>query len=377
MPHIPSALRYYGWRRGEGPAGKIDGLIIKYDYYCQFKIDPLHSGHICICANRPMRVKDSLPMAVCFRGINIAVSLSRLFAGLFGLAILGGSLQAQESMPVEVTDALGREVRIESSRRVLTLGSDVTEIVFALGAGERIIAVDRGSRFPAMAATKSNVGYRRRLSPEGVLSLDPDLILAAEDIGPPEAVEVLKKIAIPLVLVPKENSGEGIRRKIALIAEALALEAEGRMLAETVLENFEKAANLTRAIPMEKRKKVVFFHGIERLTAAGADTAADAIIRYAGGVNPMSRFQGYKAASEEDLIELAPDTILMMSNRRGGPTPEEVFSKRALALTPAARNGSLIVLDGAYMIGFGPRTADAVRDLANALYAKELLQPEE
>ncbi|SEB73475.1 iron complex transport system substrate-binding protein [Nitratireductor aquibiodomus] len=305
-------------------------------------------------------------MALRLRKLSIRVLLFWL------CAVACGSAQAQESGPVRIVDALGRDVRIETSRRVLTLGSDVTEIVFALGAGDRIVAVDRGSRFPEAASSKHNVGYRRRLSAEGVLSLDPDLILAAEDIGPPEVVEVLKKIAIPMVLVPKQNTGEGIRRKIALIASALALEAEGRALAGDVLANFEKATKLTEAIPVEKRRKVVFFHGVERLTAAGAGTAADAIIRYAGGLNPMDRFEGYKAASEEDLIELAPDTILMMSNGRGGPTREEVFSNRALALTPAARTGSLIVLDGAYMIGFGPRTTDAIRDLAEALYGAEL-----
>jgi iron complex transport system substrate-binding protein len=57
-----------------------------------------------------------------------------------------------------------------------------------------------------------------------------------------------------------------------------------------------------------------------------------------------------------------------MGDGKGGPTPREVFGNRALAATPAAANGALIVLDGAYMIGFGPRTADAIRDLANALY---------
>ncbi len=291
---------------------------------------------------------------------------------VIALALLLPAAQAQDEASVQVSDALGRLVRITSTQRVVTLGSDITEIVFALGAEDRIVAVDRGSRFPEDATSKDNVGYRRRLSTEGLLSLNPDLILAAEDIGPPETVDVLKQIEIPLVLVPKHDSGEGIRRKIELVAAALSLETEGRKLAEEVLEKFDSATRLADMIPQAKRKKVVFFHGVERLTAAGADTAADAIIRYAGGINPMDAFQGYKAASEEKLIELAPDVILMMSNGRGGPTPDEVFSNRALSVTPAAQTRSLIVLDGAYMIGFGPRTADAVRDLTKALYGVEL-----
>ena len=149
---------------------------------------------------------------------------------------------------------------------------------------------------------------------------------------------------------------------------ALKGEEEGERLKQSVLADFTKAASLTAALPPEKRKKVVFFHGLTRLSAAGAGTAADAIIRYAGGINPMSEMQGYKAASEEYLLKAAPDAILLMSDGKGGPTADHVFSIPALRATPAAKTRSLIVLDGPYMIGFGPRTAGAVRDLATALY---------
>ncbi len=275
---------------------------------------------------------------------------------------------------VTVTDALGRTVEVPPATRILTLGSDVTEIVYALGAGERVTAVDRGSRFPEDTASKPNVGYRRQLAAEGIVSLSPDLILAAEDIGPAEVVEVLKTLAIPIVFVPEDNSGAGISRKIALIAATLALDAQGETLSATVARDLDAATALTAHIPEAERKKVVFFHGLLRLTAAGNGTAADAIIKLAGAKNPMDVVDGYKAASEEKLIELAPDTILMMGNGNGGPTAAEVFSNRALSATPAARTQSLVVLDGAYMIGFGPRTAGAVRDLATALYGEQLLQ---
>lgn len=273
-----------------------------------------------------------------------------------------------QAMAQSLIDAAGRQVEVGPAQRILTLGSDVTEIVYALGAGGRVIALDRGSRYPAETLSKPNVGYRRALSSEGVLALGPDLIIASEDIGPPPVVEVLKTTSIPLLLVPEDNSPAGIERKIALIAAALKLQEEGRRLAETVRADFAAAMRLTAAIPPEKRKKVVFFHGLARLSAAGAGTAADAIIRYAGAVNPMREMQGYKAASEEYLLKAAPDAILLMSDGKGGPTADTVFSLPALKPTPAARDRALIVLDGAYMIGFGPRTAEAVRDLAMALY---------
>jgi iron complex transport system substrate-binding protein len=267
-----------------------------------------------------------------------------------------------------VIDAFDREVKIVSPGRIVTLGPDVTEIAFALGVGDSIVGLDRSSKYPADAGTKPDVGYRRALSAEGVLALRPDLILAAEDVGPPEVVDILKSLSIAVVFVPEDNSLAGIRRKIALIAATLDRDAEGRQLSQSVSADFEAATRLAERVPEHARKKVLFFHGLARLTAAGDGTAADAIIGYAGAANPFTGVKGYKAVSEEVLLDMAPDTILMMGNGSGGPTPEEVFAVPALRMTPAAANRSLIVLDGPYMLGFGPRTAGAIRDLANALY---------
>jgi len=271
-----------------------------------------------------------------------------------------------------VTDALGREVKITAASRVVTLGPDVSEIAFALGVGDDIVGLDRSSRYPAETASKPNLGYRRQLSAEGILALRPDLIVAAEDIGPPEVVDILKTLSIPVVFVPEDNSLEGINRKIELIAATFERPTEGEALAKSVSADFEAAAKLAEAVPQGARRKVLFFHGLLRLTAAGNDTAADSIIGYAGGLNPFDGVRGYKAVSEEVLLDMAPDTILMMSDGKGGPTPEEVFAVPALATTPAAKNRSLIVLEGPYMLGFGPRTAGAIRDLALALYPEHI-----
>lgn len=287
------------------------------------------------------------------------------------LAFLPVQLHAGERT---VTDTFGRSVVIASDKRIITLGPDVTEIAFALGAGDRIVAVDRSSRYPAATAAKVNVGYRRQLSAEGLLALQPDLILAAADIGPPEVVDILKTLSIAVVFVPENNSVAGIHEKIGLIAETLGSEAEGDRLSDTVSADFDATMKLVGQVPDSARKKVLFFHGLLRLTAAGDGTAADAIIGYAGGVNPFKGVKGYKAISEEVLIDMAPDTILMLDDGKGGPTRDEVFSVPSLKPTPAGENRSLIVLDGPYMLGFGPRTASAIRDLAFALYP-EFLNP--
>ncbi|MCD4513616.1 ABC transporter substrate-binding protein [Brucella pseudogrignonensis] len=256
----------------------------------------------------------------------------------------------------------------KEASRIVSLGPDVTEIIFALGAGDKIIAVDRSSKYPAETATKANVGYRRSLSPEGILTLNTDLIIASEDIGPPETTDVLNQSAVEILYIPVDNSRAGLVKKIGLIAKRLDLEKEGDALTQKVIDDFDAATAYASKISAEKQKKVVFFHGLARLSGAGSDTAADAFIRYAGGINPLSVYSGYKPVSEEWLVKAEPDVVLMLSDGNGGPTREEVFSHKALQQTPAANSQSLVVLEGPYMLGFGPRTAEAIRKLAAALY---------
>ena len=292
-------------------------------------------------------------------------------AAAVGLALVLAAVSAQAvAAERTVTDAFGRDVRVGSAERIVTLGPDVTEIAFALGVGDRIVGLDRSSRYPAEAMEKPNVGYRRSLSAEGLLALRPDLIIAAQDIGPPEMVDILKGLSIAVVFVTEDNSLEGIGRKIGLVAATL--DRDGEELAKSVKADFEAAARMAERVPDAARKKVLFLHGLARLTAAGDGTAADAIIGHAGATNPFDGVNGYKAASEEALLTMAPDTILMLGDGNGGPTPEEVFAVPALRNTPAAANRSLIVLDGPYMLGFGPRTAGAIRDLTMALYPEYL-----
>ncbi|ANG97835.1 ABC transporter substrate-binding protein [Brucella pseudogrignonensis] len=256
----------------------------------------------------------------------------------------------------------------KEASRIVSLGPDVTEIIFALGAGDKIIAVDRSSKYPAETATKANVGYRRSLSPEGILTLNTDLIIASEDIGPPETTDVLNQSAVEILYIPVDNSRAGLVKKIGLIAKRLDLEKEGDALTQKVIDDFDAATAYASKISADKQKKVVFFHGLSRLSGAGSDTAADAFIRYAGGINPLSVYSGYKPVSEEWLVKAEPDVVLMLSDGNGGPTREEVFSHKALQQTPAAKSQSLVVLEGPYMLGFGPRTAEAIRKLAAALY---------
>ena len=128
-----------------------------------------------------------------------------------------------------LTDATGRAVTITDTSRIVAIGGAVTEILYALGLEDQVAAVDVTSLYPPRAmAEKPSVGYMRALSAEGVLSVNPSLIIAVEGSGPPEVLDVLEAASVPFVLVPEAKDGDGVIRKIEMVADAVGARCRGR-----------------------------------------------------------------------------------------------------------------------------------------------------
>ena len=297
---------------------------------------------------------------------------ARLALG-FAAAVLITLFAIQQSIAAEVsvTDAKGRTVVIGSAERIVSIGGAATEILYALGAADRIVARDSTSLWPREALSKPDVGYSRALAAESVLSMKPDVILAVEGAGPKETMDLLEAAAVPIVILPEPHSPEGIAAKIALIAAVIGAPEKGRALAASVEAKATALAAAIATIPDGERKRAVFLMSLagDRPLAAGANTAADAMITAAGGRNPFASVDGYKPASAEAMVAAAPESVVMMT-RPGADamTPAAVFALPALAATPAAADQSLVVMDGLYLLGFGPRMPDAARDLAASFY---------
>jgi iron complex transport system substrate-binding protein len=119
-----------------------------------------------------------------------------------------------------------------------------------------------------------------------------------------------------------------------------------------------------------QKKRVLFVLSLSggRVMAAGKDTEAAAIIELAGGINAAPEISGYKPLTDEAVIAAAPDVVLTMSRGNHLLNPDEVFALPAFQATPAAASKSLVSMDGLYLIGFGPRTPAAARELAATLY---------
>lgn len=267
--------------------------------------------------------------------------------------------------------ALASPATAEEAGRVITLGGSVTEIAVALGAESRLIARDTTSTWPESVQALPDVGYIRALSPENVLALDPALIIAEGDAGPPEAVDVLKAAGIPFILVPEATDPAGITAKITAVAGALGLPGEGAALADKVQAGLDATA--TRAAAIASPKRVLFVLSLKGgVMAGGEGTEAEGIIRLAGAVNAATGFQGYKPMTDEAVLAAKPDAILMM-DREGDLSiaDADVLAQPALSQTPAGQSAAILRMDGMLLLGFGPRTPDAADALHAMLYGSE------
>jgi iron complex transport system substrate-binding protein len=284
-------------------------------------------------------------------------------------ALVFGATASAPAAGVDIRDATGRVVNVSDPSRIVSIGGSVTEILYALGQDKRIVAIDITSLYPVTALKeKPNVGYLRQLSPEGVLGLSPTLVLAAEGAGPKEAVAVVEAASVPFVHVPDRFTGEGIVEKIKLIAAATGQDKQGECLAKSVEADLAAVTKMRAAVT--KPARVIFILSFQngRAMVAGRNTAADGIIRLGGGVNAMADFEGYKIVSDEALIATQPDSILAMERSNFQLTASDVFAHAAFSTSPAAAKKSFTSMDGLYLLGFGPRTAKAARDLAHSLY---------
>lgn len=289
----------------------------------------------------------------------MTVLSARRLAGAAAISLLLGASAtvAQELTPFADTS------------RLVSIGGSLTEIIYALGEEEKLVARDQTAVYPEAAQALPDVGYMRQLAPEGVLSFSPSALLVIEGSGPPEALEVLSQAGVEYQTVPESYSAEGVLLKIRAVGQALGAAEKAEALATETETQFAELAARTEAITEPKR--ILFILSAEggKIQASGTGTAADGIISLAGAVNAIDDYSGYKALTEEAIIEAAPDVILMMD--RGGDhsaSDAELKANPAIALTPAGQNDAFYRLDGGYLLGFGPRTAAAASDVADLLY---------
>lgn len=262
------------------------------------------------------------------------------------------------------------EPTITDYERIISLSGAITETLFALGHGDKVIGIDVTSTYPPEEVSqRTQLGHVRNLNVEGVLSLEPDLILVdKKDAGNP-AIQQLRQSEIAVLVVPVNYTLEAPVEIATTIAAKLGGHAEVQALQEKV----ESAkAQLSAITADRKNPKVLFIYarGAGSMMVAGKNTSADAMIQLAGGVNAVTEFEGFKALSAEALILAQPDVLLLFeSGLQSVGGMEKLLEMPGIEQTTAGKHQQVIAMDGLYLLGFTPRVGEAAIELAEELQA--------
>ncbi|MET4696498.1 ABC-type hemin transport system substrate-binding protein [Endozoicomonas sp. NE35] len=143
-----------------------------------------------------------------------------------------------------------------SPPRIISAGNGITEIIYALGAGDQLIAVDSTSVYPAEVHRLPKLGYHKQLSAEGILAMNPSILVGTDDMGPPATIEQLKGAGLTISALPLQNNADNIQLRIESLAKLLDREQEGKRLWKSVSESLSEARAI--AGDTEKAKSTVY-----------------------------------------------------------------------------------------------------------------------
>ncbi|OON38630.1 hemin ABC transporter substrate-binding protein [Izhakiella australiensis] len=250
-----------------------------------------------------------------------------------------------------------------SAERVVSIGGDVTQIVYALGAQQDLVARDSTSLHPAAVTKLPDVGYMRQLNAEGILAMKPTLVLSSDLAKPSLALEQVARAGVKVALVPGEPSLATIDKKITVIAQALHKEAQGKALTQRMNKVLAQVPH--QSLPV----KVLFIMNNSGMNSmgAGTGTAADAAIRSAGLINAMGNVRHYQPLSQEGVVASAPQLVVIgKSSAQAYGGEDSIWTLPGLALTPAGKAHRLLVVDDMALLGFVLDTPDAIVSLRKA-----------
>ena len=276
---------------------------------------------------------------------------------------------APASAPGDLVDDLGRTITIEGiPQRIISLAPSNTEILFALGLGDRVIGVTEYCNFPEAATTKPKVGGFSTVDIEKVVSLEPDLVLATR-IHDKTAIPALEELGLT-VLALAPTSIDGVLNSITLVGEITGQHRQASQLVNGLRAKTENIASKTSNLSPDQRPRVLYLIWHDPLMTAGTGTPADDLIQKAGGQNIAYDISGHKAIDLETVLHRDPQVIIAsVGMGTGKDLPwQYVKAEPRLEDTQALVNKRVYKIDGDIVQRPGPRIIDALELMAQFIH---------
>ena len=261
----------------------------------------------------------------------------------------------------------------KNSERWVIAGGSITELVYAIGAGNKVVGVDETTSYPEQTQVLPHIGYWKQLSTEGILSLRPSTFVTWDDAEPKMVLRQLAQHNVKVISLPRTPATfELMLKNIRTLAVSLDKQTEADALIHTLQSRLAVIAEKNNHI--KRKVKVMFFlspgGGIPQV--AGKTSVADAILHLAGGEN-IATHENYRIYSAEAIIAANPELIVITTqskeNKTGGLRASEgLASVPGVSMTQAWKNQRIIEIDQSLILGMGPRIVDAVELLHQQFY---------
>ena len=278
-----------------------------------------------------------------------------------------------EAAPAEVSfvGADGVESAITDTSRIVSLTGDITEIIFELGLGDRVAAIDITTTYPEAAAALPGIGFGQRLAAEPVLAFEPTLVIGDESVEPAEAVEQLRAAGVPVVILPSQTTLEGVSEKIRQIATIVSAEAAGEELVARVEADIAEAQALIPEVDTPPTVAYVYVRGEQLVLIFGQGVATNAMITGAGAADAGAQSGVFGAAplTPEAIVAASPDVIVLPDAGLAALGGEAAFAALpGIAETPAGELEAFLAYDEAFFFNLGPRVGEALEQFIVDLY---------
>jgi len=267
-------------------------------------------------------------------------------------------------------DQFGNKNKTAGKDRIVCVSKQLTELMFALHQGNKIVGLDLTSTYPAETKNITKVGYHRHLSAEGIISLDPTIVIHQNDVAPPEVMPQIAKVGIPIKVYPSAINLDSTKILLRMLGHEYGEDTAAERIIKKLDTDLAKADSIVKKYPVKPRVLIIHF-GQQRnqYFVMGTRGTADAMLKLAGGTNAADT-SSFRDLSPEVIAREQPDVILATDfgwDRLGGSI-EKFKELPGIALTPAAKNGKLYRIEEHDLVYFGPRTGENVLLIAGLIH---------
>jgi iron complex transport system substrate-binding protein len=258
------------------------------------------------------------------------------------------------------------EKRPASIQRIVTVAPSITELIFALGAGERVVGVSRYDDHPESVKKLQKVGGFLDPNPEAILALRPDVVIGVPNGGNRPALQRIADLGVPVLVVPG-NSFADVFHAIRAVAPVLGTEAseQGKNLERDIISELLRLSKRAKRLPPAK---VAIIYGWNPLVAAGPGSFADTIVAALNGTNVVTSGGSYPHWSAEQLVAAQPDVIIDASEVHGAPTGKEPWQR--FSSIPAVKNKRVHAVELGGIFRPGPRIIEGMKLIDRLLHPR-------